>query len=74
MTLLDDDKAGRKMAKSTKAINIGVGDEAVLWLQKNGYPDFTVEKVQEAYSPDINKPHVREVQDRDRQYSCRSGS
>jgi hypothetical protein len=60
VTLLDDDKAGRKMAKSTKAVNIGVGKEAALWLQKNGYPHLTVEKVQEAYSPDISRPHVRE--------------
>ena len=35
------------MAKSTNAINIGVNKDTVHWLQKNGYPDISVEKVQE---------------------------
>jgi len=47
VTILDDDKVGHDMAKSTNAINIGVGKNTVLWLQKNGYPYFSVEKVQE---------------------------
>jgi hypothetical protein len=47
VTLLDDDKVGREMAKSTNAMNIGVNKDTVLWLQKNGYPDISVEKVQE---------------------------
>ena len=47
VTLLDDDKVGREMAKSTNAINIGVNKDTVHWLQKNGYPDISVEKVQE---------------------------
>jgi hypothetical protein len=46
-TLLDDDKVGHDMAESTDAVNIGVGKEAVFWLQKNGYQDLKLEDVQE---------------------------
>jgi hypothetical protein len=52
VTILDDDKVGHEMAESTDAINIGVGKDTVSWLQQNGYPDLTLEKVQEQYSPD----------------------
>jgi len=52
VTILDDDKVGHEMAESTGAINIGVGKDTVSWLQQNGYPDLTLEKVQEQYSPD----------------------
>lgn len=52
VTILDDDKAGRKMASSTNAKNIGVGVETVEWLQQNGYPNLTVEDVREEYSPE----------------------
>lgn len=47
VTLLDDDKVGREMAKSTNAVNIGVNKDTVLWLRENGYPSISVEKVQE---------------------------
>jgi hypothetical protein len=48
VTILDDDKVGRDMAKSTDAINIGVGKETVEWLQQNGYKNYiSIEKVQE---------------------------
>jgi hypothetical protein len=47
LTILDDDRVGREMARSTNAINIGVDKNTVLWLQENGYPDISVEKVQE---------------------------
>ena len=52
VTLLDDDKVGHDMAKSTRAINIGVCKETISWLHKNGYPDLRLEDVQEEYSPD----------------------
>lgn len=61
VTILDDDKVGHEMAKSTNAINIGVGEETVLWLQENGYEDLTLKKVQEEYYPDVNRPYYREV-------------
>jgi hypothetical protein len=47
VTILDDDRVGREMAKSTRAINIGVNKDTVEWLRKNGYPSLSVEKVQE---------------------------
>ena len=36
VTLLDDDKVGREMAKSTNAINVGVNKDTVHWLQNAG--------------------------------------
>lgn len=59
VTLLDDDKVGHDMAKSTGAINIGVCEETVSWLQKNGYPDIRLEDVQEKYSPDGHTTEYR---------------
>jgi hypothetical protein len=47
VTILDDDRVGREMADSTKAINIGVNKDTVEWLRKNGFPSLSVEKVQE---------------------------
>jgi hypothetical protein len=47
VTILDDDRVGREMANSTRAINIGVNKDTVEWLRKNGYPNLSVEKVQE---------------------------
>lgn len=47
VTLLDDDKVGREMAKSTSAVNIGVNNNTVLWLRENDYPNISIEKVQE---------------------------
>jgi hypothetical protein len=48
VTILDDDdRVGREMANSTRAINIGVNKDTVEWLRKNGYPNLFVEKVQE---------------------------
>jgi hypothetical protein len=47
VTILDDDRVGREMANSTRAINIGVNKDTVEWLRKNGYPSLSVEKVQE---------------------------
>jgi hypothetical protein len=47
VTLLDDDKVGCEMAKSTNAVNIGVNKNTVLWLRENGYPSISVEKVRE---------------------------
>ncbi len=47
VTILDDDRVGREMANSTRAINIGVNKDTVEWLRKNGSPSLSVEKVQE---------------------------
>jgi len=52
VTLLDDDKVGHDMAKSTDATKIGVSKETVSWLQQNGYPDLRLKDVQEEYSLD----------------------
>jgi len=52
VTLLDDDKVGHDMAKSTDATKIGVSKDTVSWLQQNGYPDLRLKNVQEEYSPD----------------------
>jgi len=35
VTILDDDRVGREMANSTRAINIGVNKDTVEWLRKN---------------------------------------
>ena len=47
VTVLDDDRVGREMANSTRAINIGVNKKTVEWLRKNGYPSLSIKKVQE---------------------------
>jgi hypothetical protein len=47
VTILDDDRVGREMANSTRAINIGVNKDTVEWLSKNGFPGLSVKKVQE---------------------------
>ncbi len=47
VTILDDDKVGREMANSTRAICIGANKDTVEWLRTNGYPNISVEKVRE---------------------------
>jgi hypothetical protein len=62
VTLLDDDKVGHDMAKSTDATKIGVSKETVFWLQQNGYPDLRLKDVQEEYSPDGGHSHEYRIE------------
>ena len=54
-TLTDYDAVGvqTSAATRTKTERIGVDMDTIAWLQQNGYPDLTVEDVQEEYKPNL---------------------
>lgn len=53
--LVDYDAVGNDIVNSTPTPTpkIGIDKNIVYWLQKNGYPDLTIEDVQEAYTPSV---------------------
>ena len=54
-TLTDYDAYGIDISKGTisQTHRIGINMDVVEWLQENGFPDFTVEDVEEEYESDI---------------------
>ena len=55
VTLTDYDAVGvqTSAATRTQTERIGVDMDTIAWLQQNGYPDLTVEDVQEEYKPNL---------------------
>jgi hypothetical protein len=53
--LVDYDAAGNDIADSTltDTPKLGIDFDTIEWLQQNGYPDLTIESVEEEYTPSI---------------------
>jgi hypothetical protein len=53
--LVDYDLVGHRIVKSsrTETPAIGINKDTITWLQQNGYPDLTVEDVEEEYSIEL---------------------
>jgi hypothetical protein len=59
VTIVDDDVTGDDIAKSTKAVKIGVfRKETLEWLKENVYPDLDIGDILEGYYP--HDSHIRE--------------